>query len=131
MAASGMRLPGAPNRAVPVLNAGRNDKGEFQMTGKFLTMIAAGALMTGPAGIALAQTNGQYGTDQQQPDQAGMRATHALNMLEDQGYGQFANFSPAGRNFTADVTKNGRTYAVVIDPSTGQIQPQTSGNATM
>jgi hypothetical protein len=94
------------------------------MTGKFLTIVVAGALVAGAAGVALAQSSGRT----LPPGQRGLRATHALNMLEHQGYTQIADFSRAGKNFTADVTKNGKTFEVLVDQSTGQIQPQIAGN---
>ena len=33
------------------------------------------------------------------------------------------NFSPSGRDFTADVTKAGKTFRVLIKPDSRQIEP--------
>jgi hypothetical protein len=49
------------------------------------------------------------------------RNTAALNALEANGYADFANFRPEGKNFAADVARDGRPVVVVVDPDTGQI----------
>lgn len=48
-------------------------------------------------------------------------ATTALNLLEAQGYYGFTNFQRAGRDYTATVTQNGKTFQVTVDPRTRQI----------
>jgi hypothetical protein len=53
----------------------------------------------------------------------GYRAPQALNLLEVDGDGAFSGFHRSGKNFMADVTKDGRTNWVVIDPDTNQIHP--------
>jgi hypothetical protein len=54
----------------------------------------------------------------------GDRATMALNALESQGYTRFSNFRPDGRDFAADVIRDGRTMHVLIAPETGNITLQ-------
>jgi hypothetical protein len=48
-------------------------------------------------------------------------ATRALNLLEANGYGDFTNFHPMGHDYAATVSQNGQTFAVTINPETGQI----------
>ena len=54
----------------------------------------------------------------------GDRMTHALNLLEANGYGEFSNFRPAGKNFMATVTGNGQRFTVTIDPDSEQVTRQ-------
>lgn len=54
----------------------------------------------------------------------GDRATMALNALEAKGYVNFSNFRPDGRNFAAEVTKDGKTINVVVAPETGTVTVQ-------
>jgi hypothetical protein len=76
---------------------------------------AAAALMILPAmGFAASM----------QDDQAGDRATKALNLLQANGYTQFSNFRPAGNEFEATVTRNGQQSVVIIDPDSGRISSQ-------
>lgn len=79
------------------------------MTGRLLIIGLAGTLLAASGGVAFAQVGTQPGTDWRSPDQQGLRATAALNLLEAKGDGQFSNFSPSGRDFTAVVTKDGKT----------------------
>lgn len=90
------------------------------MTGKRLAVIAAGALVAGGSGIAIAQR----GTGRQGAHQVELRAAEARSLLVRDGYRQYADFIPDGKNFTADVLKNGRVFEVLIVVSTGQVQPQ-------
>ncbi len=82
------------------------------------------ALTMSAAGLAMAQDS-TGSSWQQQAD----RATHALNLLESQGYTRFSDFQANGQNFTADVTRGGKTMVVMINPDTNQILP--GGSATM
>ena len=50
--------------------------------------------------------------------------THALNLLEAKGYGDFRDFKQDGTNFAATVTQNGQSFGVVIDPDNNQITRQ-------
>jgi hypothetical protein len=52
------------------------------------------------------------------------RDTMALNALESQGYAHFSNVRPDGRDFAADVVRDGRTMHVLIVPETGNITLQ-------
>ncbi len=52
------------------------------------------------------------------------RMTHALNLLEAQGYGSFSNFAPDGKNFTATVNENGQRFTVLVDPDSDQVTRQ-------
>ena len=54
----------------------------------------------------------------------GDRATMALNALESKGYVAFTHFRADGRNFTADVTKGGKTIRVIVAPRTGIVSVQ-------
>ena len=57
-------------------------------------------------------------------DPGGDRMTHALNLLEADGYGDFSNFQQSGKDFTATVKRNGRQVGVVVNPDTKQITRQ-------
>jgi hypothetical protein len=57
----------------------------------------------------------------------GQRATEALNMLEANGDGQFNDFRAIGRDFAANVEKNGTTQHVVIRPGANTIEPTLTG----
>jgi guanyl-specific ribonuclease Sa len=57
--------------------------------------------------------------DRADPKEA--RMTHALNLLEANGYGQFSDFKQDGKNFEAMVTSNGQHFAVTIDPDSNRI----------
>jgi hypothetical protein len=97
------------------------------MMAKLTGIALAGTMMIGCCGAAFAQSNDdQLGPNWNAPDIQGMRATHALNMLEAQGYGQFSHFRQAGNDFTADVRKNGRTMQVLINPDSSQIVPESN-----
>lgn len=54
----------------------------------------------------------------------GQRATSALNLLESRGYGGFTDFHAVGRNFAANLMRDGKTVHVLVNPSTNQIQTQ-------
>jgi hypothetical protein len=49
------------------------------------------------------------------------RMTHALNILEANGYGDFANFRADGKNFAATVTDQGEPFSVVINPDSDEV----------
>ena len=90
------------------------------MKGRLMTLGVAGAMVIG-GGVAFAQT--PYPLPQPGWKTEGLRATRALNLLENRGDGQFSNFNASGDDFTADVTKDGRTTAVLIRPDPKHIQP--------
>ena len=52
----------------------------------------------------------------------GRRATEALNLLEAKGYGGFTGFHAVGRDFAANVMRDGRTVHLLVNPGTNQIQ---------
>lgn len=54
----------------------------------------------------------------------GDRMTTALNLLEAEGYVSFSGFRPDGDLYTAMVTQNGRSFAVNVNPDSGQVTPQ-------
>lgn len=66
-----------------------------------------------------------YAGEKGEPDWLvqGNRATHALNMLEANGFTQFSNFQAAGRLFTANVVKGGQPMVVTVNPDTNRIMP--------
>ena len=49
------------------------------------------------------------------------RMTHALNLLEANGYGDFSNFKQDGRNFAATASRNGKEFTVIVNPDTNQL----------
>ncbi len=57
-------------------------------------------------------------------DVQGDRMTHALNLLEAKGYGDFSNFRSSGKDFTATVKRNGHPIGVIVNPDTNQITRQ-------
>lgn len=81
-------------------------------------LLLSGAILAAGPAFAATSTAG-WG----QPNPPASRATAALNMLEAQGDGQFTNFTASGRDFTADVTKNGQVEHVLVNPDTHQIAP--------
>jgi hypothetical protein len=85
------------------------------MTGKFLTIALSGLLIAGGSSLAFAQSATNW-------HRQGLRATRALNLLENRSDGQFSNFRADGADFAADVTKNGKVMAVLIKPDQRQIQ---------
>jgi hypothetical protein len=100
---------------------------------RIMSLALAGALVSGFSGVAFAAADhgawgGQAGSNWKNPAEQGMRATHALNMLEDQRETPFNNFHADGRNFVADVMKDGKTTPMMINPDNGQISPT---NTTM
>lgn len=52
------------------------------------------------------------------------RMTHALNLLEANGDGDFSDFRQHGKNFDATVTRSGRQVTVVVDPDADQVSQQ-------
>ena len=90
------------------------------MTGEFLTIALSGLLIAGGSSLAFAQSAANWHRE-------GLRATRALNLLENRSDGQFSNFRADGADFAANVTKDGRTMSVPIKPDLQQIQ--TIGNA--
>ena len=52
------------------------------------------------------------------------RMTHALNLLEANGYGDFHDFKSDGKNFDVTVTRGGKQSTVTVDPDSGQVTVQ-------
>ena len=50
--------------------------------------------------------------------------THALNLLEAKGYGDFHDFKSDGKNFDVTVTRGGKQSTVTVDPDSGQVTVQ-------
>lgn len=80
------------------------------------TAMMTAALTVGGAGLACAQDHPEPAWRQQAD-----RATHALNMLEAQGFTRFSHFQANGGDFIASVHEHGQTAQVTIDPDTNQI----------
>jgi hypothetical protein len=49
------------------------------------------------------------------------RYTKALNLLESKGYTKFSDFHRTGDTFQAQVTHDGKTMTVTIDPDAGLV----------
>jgi hypothetical protein len=91
----------------------------------------ASAASTSPANAATASVNstasamarpqGARGADN---SPTSLRMTHALNLLEAKGYGDFHNFRQDGKNFDATVTRAGKQASVQVDPDTDQVTVQ-------
>jgi hypothetical protein len=79
---------------------------------RLASAVLAAAFCVATAGVALAADN------------SAERMTHALNLLEAQGYGGFTNFAPDGKDFSASVSRNGQGFTVVVDPDSDQITRQ-------
>ena len=88
-----------------------------QISALAIAALFAGTAAAAPAHAAMSPKDSVGGD--------GTRDTKALNMLEAQGYTDFSNFRPDGKNFAADVTQGGKSRAVTIDPDSGTITPQT------
>ena len=52
------------------------------------------------------------------------RRTHALNLLEAKGYGDFHDFKSDGKNFDATVTRDRKQVTVTVDPDSDQVNVQ-------
>lgn len=52
------------------------------------------------------------------------RMTHALNLLEAKGYGDFHNFKQDGKDFAATVTRAGKQMTLKVDPDADQVTVQ-------
>jgi len=87
----------------------------------------AGAPSTAPApsaksaALTAASPQGARGADN---GPAAQRMTHALNLLEAKGYGDFRNFKPDGKDFEATVTRAGKQASIHVDPDTDQVTVQ-------
>ena len=108
---------------------------------RLASVLLALGMAVGPAGVALAGGPGAQpsaGTTappahsapalpldrHQRGDLEGDRMTHALNLLEANGYGDFSHFQQSGKDFTATVRRNGHQVGVVVDPDANQITRQ-------
>lgn len=98
-----------------------------------LTALAAAlGLAAGLAAPAAFAEGGQQKHMQQQAaapmiqDEGDNRGTRALNLLMAKGYTQYSDFQKQGTNYTAQVTKNGETMQVVINPDAGTITEKQS-----
>jgi hypothetical protein len=76
-----------------------------------------------PGGAANSPTNAPAARGADASPSA-VRITHALNLLEAQGYGDFRNFRQDGKNFDATVTRNGKQMSVQVDPDSNQVTVQ-------
>jgi len=85
-----------------------------------LAMALAGIVATAAAAPASATTGTAHAGS------TGSRASTALNLLEAQGYGDFANFRQAGRMYDATITRDGKTMHLSVNPDTGQIRKRDS-----
>jgi cytochrome c5 len=79
------------------------------------------ASLKSTAASAAAMPNGARGAD---TSPSTVRITHALNLLEAQGYGDFRDFRRDGKNFDATVTRDGKQMSVRIDPDIDQVTVQ-------
>jgi len=93
----------------------------------------ASALFAATGGVALAATapGGAANSPAGAPAARGadtrpstVRITHALNLLEAQGYGDFRDFRQDGKNFAATVMRGGKQMSVRIDPDADQVAVQ-------
>jgi len=106
---------------------------------RLASVFLALGMAAGPAGVALAagpavppSTNATPSHSapvmpiarHERSDLQGDRMTHALNLLEANGYGDFSNFQQSGKDFTATVKRDGRPVGVVVNPDTNQIRRQ-------
>ncbi|HLB96246.1 MAG TPA: hypothetical protein VJK90_01220 [Acetobacteraceae bacterium] len=52
----------------------------------------------------------------------GRNAADALNLLEAKGYGGFTGFHAVGKDFAANVVRDGRTVHLLVNPYTNHIR---------
>ena len=86
--------------------------------------LATPALATPVTATPVTATGGTAAGGMPHGIREGDRATMALNALESKGYVAFTHFRADGRNFTADVTKGGKTIHVIVAPRTGIVSVQ-------
>lgn len=77
-----------------------------------------------PAGLTASGATVPPGTPGCEDSRREARMTHALNLLEAKGYGDFHDFTPDGKNFDATVTRAGKQMSVKIDPDNDQVTVQ-------
>ena len=82
---------------------------------------ASDAPANAPAPSVAAQPRGVRGADNSPTAE---RMTHALNLLEAKGYGDFHEFKSDGKNFDVTVTRAGKQVGVEVNPDTDQITVQ-------
>jgi hypothetical protein len=110
---------------------------------RHLVLASAAVLVAGGIGVAAAQTTtrhgaegsgsyGSYGTadtgsagygSHRTRGASGDEYTHALNMLQANGYTGIQDFRRVGGRFQATVSRDGRRQTVTVDPATGSITP--------
>ena len=105
------------NRLAPAALAGAF----FAVTGGIALAANPPAAPAKSTAAAAASSHSVRGADN---GPAAQRMTHALNLLEAKGYGDFHNFRPDGKNFAATVTRAGKQASVQVDPDTDQITVQ-------
>lgn len=86
--------------------------------------LAAAAPTTTPANSPMHEKAHAAALRHDDADPAEARMTHALNLLEANGYGDFSNFKQDGRNFDAMVSQNGKPFTVIVNPDTNQLTRQ-------
>lgn len=98
-------------------------------------VVASGSAMLAAPTPAPANPTAQAGTNpaaiQQKAERAARRddradrqetrMTHALNLLEANGYGAFSDFKRDGDDFAATVSQSGTPFTVIVNPDTDQI----------
>jgi uncharacterized cupredoxin-like copper-binding protein len=82
------------------------------------------AFLAASGGAALAATAQTAAVRHDKAAPAEARMTRALNLLEANGYGDFSDFKPEGKNFAATVTRGDQHFTVTIDPDAGNISRQ-------
>jgi hypothetical protein len=89
--------------------------------------LATTAFAATPAAAARDATPRQMASSQRDADLyrpnslEAQRMTHALNILEADGYGGFTNFRSDGKSFAASVSEQSKKFSVVVDPDSGQV----------
>jgi len=108
--------PAAPPAAAPIMGTPPHTLGSNAPAQPVPAQISRPQTAAVPAGP------GQPLTDQSQIGRpTGQRETAALNLLEAHGYGNFTEFHADGANYTATVNNPDGSYAVLINPDSGQV----------
>jgi hypothetical protein len=84
----------------------------------FCALAGAAFAATPPMAPAAAPTHHRHWSDN---TALARRETRALNLLEAKGYGDFTDFHAQGKDFSAQVDKNGRRVTVITNPDSGQV----------
>ena len=86
--------------------------------------VPAGAGSTSPANASATSGSTAAPTAKMSGTRDTPRMTHALNLLEAKGYGDFHDFKSDGKNFDATVTRDGKQVTVTVDPDSDQVNVQ-------